>query len=116
MTKSGNTNREHSLTPSARRGGVTLIELLIVIAVMAILAAAVIPTLEPNVYSQLVGAAQVVQAELGYARNMAVTNDSRYSIAFDSRNNRIILTHSGTNTALNTLPRNGCMRTGRLRM
>ena len=89
---------------TARRGGITLIELLIAIAVMAILAAAVIPTLEPNVYSQLIGAAQVAQAELGYARNMAVTNDSRYTLAFDKANNRIVLTHSGTNAVLNTLP------------
>ena len=104
MTRSGNTNREHSLTPTARRSGVTLIELLIAIVVMAILVAAVMPAFEPNVYSQLVGAAQVVQAEFGYARNLAVTNDSRYTIEFDKANNRIVLTHSGTNLALHTLP------------
>lgn len=104
MTKSDSTKREQPHTPAARRGGVTLIELLIAITIMAILAAVVMPVFEPSLREQLIGAAQVVQSEFGYARNMAVANDSRYTIAFDKTNNRIVLTHSGTNAALNTLP------------
>ena len=50
------------------------------------------------------GHAERTQAELTYARNLAVTNDTKYLVSFDKTANRMIVQHSGTNAALNNLP------------
>ena len=83
----------------------TLLELLIVISLMSILASLIIPRLEPTIDAQLQGAAQVVAADLAYARSLAVTNNSSYQLSFDAESNRYVLAHSGANTLLDDLPR-----------
>lgn len=82
----------------------SLIELLIVVAVMGILIGIVLPHFQPPLSEQLRGAATIVAADLSYARNLAVTNGSTYRTAFDVNGNRYVLTHSGSNSALDTLP------------
>lgn len=84
--------------------GYTLIEMLIVISLMGIMAALLLPRFEPSTYDQLQGAAQIISADIAYARNLAVTNDSRYTLTFDRANNAYTLRHSGANNLLDVLP------------
>lgn len=84
--------------------GFSLIELLTVIVLMAIIVGAVITSSAPSYHDQLHAAARIVAAELNQARSLAETNGSKYKITFDPAGNRMILQHSGTNTALDKLP------------
>jgi prepilin-type N-terminal cleavage/methylation domain-containing protein len=89
----------------AARRGLTLIELLLTIAVLGILAAAVIPQLTSDLPQRLDAAAQVVAADLDYARALAVANNSTYQTTFQPPQNSYHLRHSGPNPLLHTLPR-----------
>jgi prepilin-type N-terminal cleavage/methylation domain-containing protein len=82
----------------------SLVELLIVVAVMGILVGIVLPHFQPPLSEQLRGAASIVGADLSYARNLAVTNGSTYRVSFDVDGNRYVLTHTGSNPTLDTLP------------
>lgn len=85
--------------------GLTLAEVLIVIALTAIMAGMAVIQFAPSVTNELDGAAQTVASDCDYARNLAVANNSKYTITFDVPSNSYYLTHSGTNTALNVLPK-----------
>lgn len=87
-----------------RAHGFTLVELLVVISVLAIISGVVLTSFEPSLHDQLVGAAQVVAADVAYARDLAVTHNSKYKLTFQPDGERYYLTHSGTNAALNNLP------------
>ena len=84
----------------------TLVELLIVIALMGIVAALALPSLSPAIHDQLEGAAQVISHDLAYARGLAVANNSSYRLTFDFSANQYVLRHSGANPALDSLPAN----------
>jgi prepilin-type N-terminal cleavage/methylation domain-containing protein len=88
----------------SRLAGFSLLELLMVVAVVAILTAAVMPWAESSSHETLVAAAQTVATDLAYARSLAVTNNSKYVVHFDVANNRYVLEHSGAAGALDTLP------------
>jgi prepilin-type N-terminal cleavage/methylation domain-containing protein len=96
--------RNASNDASAARRGYTLIEMLIVISLMSIFAALLLPNFEPSVRDQLRGAAEIIAADLSYARNLAVSHDTKYTIQFRQASNSYVLTHTGTNTTLNVLP------------
>ncbi len=87
-----------------RIAGFSLVELLIVIAVMGILAGIVLPSSNPTIHDQLRSAAQIVATDLAYARSLAVTHGSLYRTTFDTAANRYVIEHSGTNPALDRLP------------
>ena len=87
--------------PSA---GLTLIELLTVIALMGILAALILPKSTTSLYDQLRATGQVLRTDLAYARSLALTNNSTYRIRFDRSQNQYTLEHSGTKAALDVLP------------
>jgi Tfp pilus assembly protein FimT len=72
---------------------------------MSILAAILIPQLSGDLPERLNAGAQVVVADLDYARSLAVANNTSYLLTFDVTNNKYDLRHSGTNTLFNTLPR-----------
>lgn len=72
--------------------------------VMVILAAVVLPSMNPSINDQLDMAAQLVASDMAYGRSLAVTNNSTYRYTFDVTNNLYYLEYSGTNSALNTLP------------
>ena len=86
------------------RTGFSLLELMMVIAVMAIFTAALIPWAESTSHDTMIAAAQNVATDLAYARSLAVSNNSNYVVRFNKDNNRYILEHSGSNAALDTLP------------
>jgi len=92
------------MLPRRRTAGFSLIELLIVIAVMGILAGVVLPDTNPGLHDQLRAAAQILSTDLAYGRSLAVTYNSTYRIRFDAEANRYVLTHSGSNPALDKLP------------
>jgi len=85
--------------------GFSLIELLLVVAIVGILSAIILPNATPNTPEQLKGAAHALASDLDWARSLAVQYDSRYGVTFDVTRNRYVLEHTGTNTALETLPR-----------
>jgi Tfp pilus assembly protein FimT len=74
------------------------------IAVLGILAAILIPQLGGDLPERLNSGAQVVSADLDYARSLAVANNTNYRITFDTAGNRYVLSHSGANPQFNTLP------------
>ena len=91
--------------------GYTLVELLIVVALVGVLAAAVLPSFNPSVGDGLTSAAQILASDLAYARSLAVTNNRRYKLTFDTTQNRYVLTHSGSNSLLQVLPPSAFHRT-----
>lgn len=91
-------------SPTHRPAAFSLVELMIVVALMGILAGMVIPHFQPPLNEQLRGTASVVAADLDYARSLAVTNNSAYRLTFSTAENRYVLTHAGTNAALDALP------------
>jgi prepilin-type N-terminal cleavage/methylation domain-containing protein len=86
------------------RQAFSLIEVLIVVAVVGILIAIASPYLTSDVPQQLQMAADSVAGDLVYARGLAVANNSTYSITFKNGTNCYVLQHSGTVAALNKLP------------
>lgn len=88
-----------------RARGYTLIELLIVISLMGIMAAVLLPRFEPAIHDQLQGVAQIIAGDLAYARNLAVSNDTRYTLSFSRAKNAYTLRHTGDNSLLDVLPR-----------
>jgi prepilin-type N-terminal cleavage/methylation domain-containing protein len=84
--------------------GFSLLEVLLVVALVGIMAAAVIPNAASNPYESLTSAAQMLAADLAYARSLAIVNNDRYQIQFDLSNNFYKLVYSGTNPALASIP------------
>lgn len=78
--------------------GFTLIELMIVIALMAILAAIAFPNFrEFMVQRRLNGAARQVMSDLMHARMQAVSQNNRFSVTFPSNHVYIILDDDNNN-------------------
>jgi prepilin-type N-terminal cleavage/methylation domain-containing protein len=92
------------ILPPRSSAGFTLVEILIVVALMSILAVAVIPSTAPSVHEGLTSAANIVAADLAYGRSLAVLNNDRYQIQFDLANNQYTLAYSGSNTTPPALP------------
>jgi prepilin-type N-terminal cleavage/methylation domain-containing protein len=84
--------------------GFSLVELLIVISLMGILTALAMPSANSGIPDQLQSAADVIAADIAYARSLAVTNNSKYRLTFDPDQGTYVLQHSGTDVALANLP------------
>lgn len=95
--------------PRCRRevAGFSLIELLMVIALLGILVGLVLPSSNPTLHDQLRSAAGILRTDLAYGRSLAISNNSTYRITFDTAGNRYVLQHSNPDPALanlDTLP------------
>src|SRR5690606_2969951 len=77
---------------------------LIVVSLMGILAATLIPSINPTIREELYAAADVVAADLSWARTLAVTNNSTYQVTFDTAAETMQIAHSGSRSALHILP------------
>lgn len=86
--------------------GFSLVELLIVIAVMGIVAALTLPNVNSGIHDQLQSTADAIAGDLAYARGLAVANNSSYRLSFDLANNQFTLRYSGSNPSLSALPPN----------
>jgi len=84
--------------------GFSVLEVLMVVALLSIMIAIVVPSSEPSAGDQLLAAAYVMMADLEYAQSLAIANDSSYTVTFDSANDQYELTHTGSNGALDQLP------------
>ena len=82
----------------------SLVELLIVVAIMGIVAALALPSFNPAIHDQLQAAAQIVATDLAYGRSLAVANNSTYRFRIEVAANRYVLEHSGNDAALDVMP------------
>jgi prepilin-type N-terminal cleavage/methylation domain-containing protein len=96
--------RSSSVIKRRTSRGLTLVEVMLAVMVLGIMAALAVPSFEPSVLSQLRAVAQIVAADVGLARDLAISNNSKYRLTFERTENRYRLEHSGTNGALDTLP------------
>lgn len=99
-----NRNAKQSRTRVALHRGVSLVEILFVVAILGIVAVGAVTLFEPDLVNELENAADVVVADVERARNLAVANNSQYKFTFNTDGSGYFFKHSGTNTALNTLP------------
>ena len=86
------------------RSAFSLIEILIVIVILSVVAVAAIPSTSATGEMQLQSAAQMVAAQLQYARDLAQTYSSEYRIDFASDGTKMTLSHDGSSSSLDTLP------------
>jgi prepilin-type N-terminal cleavage/methylation domain-containing protein len=89
----------------ARARAFTLLEVLLVLAIMGILVGLVLPSSDPGIPDQLRAVARILANDLGYGRSLAVANNSTYRFTFDTTVNQYVLQHIGANAALNKLPK-----------
>lgn len=72
----------------------TIIEVLLVVALMVILTGLILPNSNPSIHEQLDSAARILIGDLAYARSLAVTYGEACTVTFDVDGNRYILDHS----------------------
>jgi prepilin-type N-terminal cleavage/methylation domain-containing protein len=90
----------------SQRNAMTLLEVLLVVAMMAILAGLALPNANPTIVEQLRSAANTVAADLAYARSQAVTYGSDFRIRFSTASGEYTIEHAGSNPALDDVLHN----------
>jgi type II secretion system protein H len=83
----GESPRNTSLTvgPISKpwREGFTLLEIIVVVVIMAIAAAMVVPMMSSGAETKVLAAAQMMAADMEYAKSMAITRGRFYQVTFD---------------------------------
>jgi prepilin-type N-terminal cleavage/methylation domain-containing protein len=67
----------------ARRGGFTVIEILLVVVIIAIAAMVAVPMIGSTSGMQIQSAANIIAADLEYAKSMAISRQKNYSVVFN---------------------------------
>jgi prepilin-type N-terminal cleavage/methylation domain-containing protein len=67
-----------------RSGGFTMVELVIVVVIIAIAALAAVPMMSSAASLQIRSAANMIAADLEYAKSMAISRGETYSVEFDT--------------------------------
>ncbi len=82
----------------ARRAcGFTLIEVIVVVVILAIVALMAVPMFGSAADIQLKAAANMIAADLEYAKSMAISRQQYYSVVFNSTNESYEVQDSGGN-------------------
>ena len=76
-------NRKHKCDLRAWSGGFTLIEILIVAVILIVTAMTVIPLASSAASVQILSAANMIAADLEYAKSMAISRQQNYSVVFN---------------------------------
>ena len=82
----------------------TLMEMLIVVALIGIALGMALTEVDTTQESTASHLAELVATQLDYVRELAIANNTQYTVTFDKLNDRFVLTHTGTDTALDALP------------
>lgn len=77
--------------------GFTMVEIMVVVAILAIAAAMVIPMASSASSVQSIAAADMVYADLGYVRGLAMSHGKFYRITFDTNNESYQVLDQGGN-------------------
>ncbi len=81
-----------------RRGaspGFSVFEMLCSVIVVAILAAVVVPRLEPSGVQSIESVARILASDLNYARSLAIQYNTQWSVQFDPVDNHYDLVYAG---------------------
>ena len=76
-------NRFIRYKPSGIRCGFTLIEIIIVVVILAIATMTAIPLMSSGGSVQIRSAANMIAADMEYARSMSISRGQNYSVVFD---------------------------------
>jgi len=81
-----------------------LVELLMVVAIVGVMIGMVVSEFGANEATTADQALRLVSAQLDYVRELAVSNNSKYTVTLDTGKNRLVLAHTGGDTSLDQLP------------
>lgn len=86
-TERTETSEKNSVMKKYRqKNGFTLIELLVVVVILAIAAAMAVPMFSGSAQMQVQSAANMIAADLEYAKSMAISRQQQYGVVFDTGN------------------------------
>jgi prepilin-type N-terminal cleavage/methylation domain-containing protein len=78
--------------------GFTLIELLVVVVILVIAGAMAVPMFSGSAQMQVQSAANMIAADLEYAKSMAISRQQNYGVIFDAGNNSYKVVDANDNT------------------
>jgi len=76
--------------------GFTIIEILIVVVIIGIAALIAVPMMSSAASMQIRAAANIVAADLEYAKSMAISRGQNYSVIFEKNNERYSIKKNGS--------------------
>jgi len=80
------------------KGGFTIVEILIVVVIIAIAAMVALPVFSSAAKVQVRAAANMIAADIEYAKSLAISTGQNYSVVFDSTNDSYRVTDQAGNT------------------
>ncbi len=83
MGKSVNKKRHTGFITQLQESAFTMIEIIIVVVIIAIAAMTVVPMMSSAASMQIRSAANMIAADLEYAKSMAISRGQYYSVVFD---------------------------------
>ena len=78
-------------------GGFTMIEIIIVVVIISIAALAAVPMMSSAASLQIRSAANMIAADLEYAKSMAISRGQNYSVVFDKNTDSYLIEDQDTN-------------------